>query len=95
MIAVLGHLVVDAEDRDSCLAMSLEAVQAARHTPGCLHFAVTADPVEPTWVAVAELWSSRAELEAFRSTPSGEDDANPFAYVREFHVTEYDVGCST
>ncbi len=91
MIAVLGHLVVDPENRDSFLAVSLGAIQAARRTPGCLHFTVTADPVEPAWVAIAELWSSRAELEAFRSSPSGEDDANPFAYVREFHVTEYDV----
>lgn len=91
MIAVLGHLVVAADDREAHIALSLEAVLAARRAPGCLHFAVTADPVEPTWVDVAELWSSRADLDAFRNSSSAGNAPDPFAYVREFDVDEYEV----
>jgi quinol monooxygenase YgiN len=93
MIVVMGHLVVAADDREASLALSLDAVQAARAAPGCLHFAVTADPVEPTWVDVAELWTSRSELDAFRTSGDVVDDgSDPFVYVREFHVEELEVG---
>lgn len=91
MIVVLGHLVVAAEDRDAHLALSLDAVQAARAAPGCLHFAVTADPVEPSWVDVAELWATRGELSAFRTSGDADDGSDPFAHVREFHIEEFEV----
>lgn len=91
MIIVMGHLVVPAEDREAALALSLDAVQAARAAPGCLHFAVTADPVDPTWVDVAEQWASRSELDAFRASGYAGDDPDPFVYIREFHVEEFEA----
>lgn len=91
MIVVMGHLVLAADDREAHLGLSLAAVQAARAAPGCLHFAVTADPVEPTWVDVAELWASRSELDAFRTSGDAGDESDPFVYVREFHVEEFEA----
>jgi len=89
MIVVIGHLKVAAEDREAHLALSERAVRAARAAPGCHHFAVTADPVEPTWVAVAELWSNRDDLDAFRNSDSEVD--RTFRYVQEFVVQEYEI----
>lgn len=89
MIVVIGHLKVAAEDREAHLALSQSAVRAARTAPGCHHFAVAADLLEPTWVAVAELWSSRDDLEAFRNIYSDDDDT--FKYIQEFAVQEYEI----
>ena len=91
MLIVMGHLVVAADDRDAHLALSLDAVQAARATPGCLHFAVTADPVEQTWVDIAEVWTSRSKMDAFRTSGDAADEFDPFLYVREFHVEEFET----
>lgn len=92
MIVVMGHLVVAAEDREAHLVLSLDAVRAARAASGCLHFSVSADLVEPTWVDVAELWASREELDAFRTSGEVVDSSDPFRYVREFHVNELETG---
>lgn len=91
MIVVVGRLVVAEGDREAHLDRSTEAVRAARAAPGCLHFAVSADPVEPTWVDVAEVWASRDELDAFRASGGADDDSDPFVLVREFHVDEYET----
>ena len=54
MIIVTGHLVVDPSDRDRVVELSREAVIAARATPGCIDFAVSADAVEPDRVNISE-----------------------------------------
>ena len=91
MIVVMGHLVVGADEREAHLALSLDAAAAARAAPGCLHFVVTADPLEPTWVDVAELWASRGELDAFRTSGEAVEGFDPFVYVRQFHIQELEV----
>lgn len=88
MIIVTGHLVVDPADRDHQVTLSAEAVRAARATPGCLDFAVSADSCDPSRVNVAERWANRACLEEFRG--SGPDD-DLGSLVREFHVDEYEI----
>lgn len=91
MIIVVGHLVVPAEHREAHLASSRTAVEAARQAPGCQHFAVSADDLDPSRVNVAEVWASRSDLDAFRSRDSDGDDADLFSHVREFHVEEFEV----
>lgn len=88
MIAVVGHLVVDPAQRDRVVDLSREAVLAARDTPGCLHFAVAADPVAEDRVNVSELWVDRDTLERFRGAgPSGElGDLVRDAVVRELEA---------
>lgn len=88
MIVVAGHLRVDAADRDAVVAASQDAVRLARQAPGCLDFAVSADPVDPERVNVYERWSDRARLEAFRG--SGPDDGLG-ARIRAVHVEELEV----
>lgn len=88
MIAVIGHLEVDPNDREALVAASADAVRQARSAAGCLHYAVSADPVEPGRVDVAELWSTREALDVFRG--DGVDD-DTGALIRAFHVQEYEI----
>lgn len=88
MIAVIGHLEVAAEQRADLVTSSADAVRLARAATGCLHYAVSSDPVQPDRVNVAELWASRDALEAFRG--DGVDDETG-AHIRAFHVQEYEL----
>lgn len=88
MIIVTGHLVVDPADRDRAVELSREAVIAARATPGCIDFAVSADSVEPDRVNISERWIDRHALDAFRgSGPEGEVGN----LIRDFAVAEHEV----
>lgn len=88
MIAVLGHLEVDPADRDRLLDLSQEAVRQARTTEGCLHFAVTPDPLDPSRVDVAERWRDRPSLEAFRGAGT---EGELGAAIRSAHVEEVET----
>lgn len=88
MIVVTGHLEVDPDLRERHLALSAEAVRQARRAPGCLDFAVSADPVETDRVNVAERWRDRASLDAFRGEGEGDEIT---ALIRAAHLVELEV----
>ncbi|MEO6652222.1 MAG: antibiotic biosynthesis monooxygenase [Ilumatobacteraceae bacterium] len=85
-IIVVGHLTVDANDRDGYLRSCENVVQAARH--GCLDFAISADLVGPTRINVDEPWRNALNLEAFRD--QGPDD-DQMSTVIAIEVGEYQV----
>lgn len=88
MIIVAGHLTVAPEARTAYVEGCRSVVEAARHAPGCLEFAISADPVDPGRVLVLERWESRWAVESFRGNgPSGEQTAA----ILEADVAEYDV----
>jgi quinol monooxygenase YgiN len=88
MVIVAGHLVVDPQQRDDYLSGCVDVVRQARRTPGCLDFALSADPVDPGRVNIFERWESQAAVEAFRgSGPSDEQGAS----IVTASVAEYDV----
>lgn len=90
MLIVSGHLVLDPADRDAHVMASVGAVRLARQAPGCLDFAVSADPVDPTRVNVFERWAGPEDLDAFRA--SGDpDDAVDFTGIRRFEIEQYSV----
>ena len=66
-------------------------VQQARTAPGCLDFAITADPVEPDRVNVYERWESDAHLERFRG--SGPDTGQT-AQIRDALVRKYRISAT-
>lgn len=68
MLIIAGHLIVEAADRDRYIADCAMAVTQARRAPGCLDFALTADPLDPARVNVYERWQSDAELATFRGS---------------------------
>ena len=88
MVIVAGHVVVDAEERNSYLAGCAEVVQQARRAPGCLDFAITADLLDPGRINIFERWQSQAAVEAFRG--GGPSDEQQGA-IKSASVAEYDV----
>lgn len=88
MLIVAGYLTVAAAGRESYLAGCAAVVEQARRTPGCLDFAISADPLDPRRINVFERWQGRAELDAFRG--DGPDDEQGES-ILDAEVAEYDV----
>ncbi len=93
MIIITGHLTVDPVRRDRALALSADAVAQARRAEGCLHFAVSADPIDPARINVAERWTDRVLLQRFRGQGTEGDLADLIisADVSENEVNENEV----
>jgi quinol monooxygenase YgiN len=88
MIIVAGCLIVEPRERDAFVASRVEIVGLARRAPGCLGYAVSADPVTAGRVNIFERWESQRNVEDFRGGgPSG----RRMAAGRSASVTEYDV----
>ena len=75
MLIVAGQLQVEAAGRDRYVADCVAVVEQARSAPGCLDFAITADPLEPDRVNVYERWESDGHLERFRGSGPSPDQA--------------------
>jgi quinol monooxygenase YgiN len=91
MLIVCGHLVLDPEDRDAHVMASVSAVRLARQAPGCLDFAVSADPVDPTRVNVFERWAGPEDLDAFRASGGPDDETVDFSRIRQFEIEQHSV----
>jgi quinol monooxygenase YgiN len=91
MLIVSGHLVLDPPDRDAHVTASVGAVRLARQAPGCLDFAVSADPVDPTRVNVFERWAGPEDLDAFRAGGAPDDEPLDFSRIRSFEIEQYIV----
>jgi quinol monooxygenase YgiN len=73
MIIVSGTIRLQPGRRDDFLTLSMEAIRAARASPGCRAFVVAADPLEPDVANVYEAWDSEEDLLRFRGDgPSGD-----------------------
>jgi quinol monooxygenase YgiN len=88
MLIIAGHLIVDPADRDRYVSDCAIAVKQARRAPGCLDFALTADPLDPARVNVYERWESDAELAAFRGSGP---DAEAAARILDAEVYKYRI----
>jgi len=91
-IIVTGWIEVDPAQRDRYVADCRPVVEQARDTAGCLDFAVTACSVDPARVVVAERWTDRAALDAFRG--AGTEGEQAAAVVRAA-VDEYETDGGT
>ncbi|MCD2186067.1 putative quinol monooxygenase [Actinomycetospora soli] len=88
MVIVAGHLLVGPEQRDAYLAGCVTVVEQARAARGCLDFALSADLLDPGRINILERWESQADVEAFRGSGTGDDQA---ARILSASVAEYDV----
>jgi antibiotic biosynthesis monooxygenase len=66
-------------------------VRLARQAPGCLDFAVSADPVDPTRVNVFERWTGPEDLAGFRASGDPDDEVVDFSRIRRFEIEQYSV----
>ena len=91
MLIVSGHLVLDPTDRDAHVSASVDSVRLARQAPGCLDFAVSADPVDPARVNIFERWARPEDLEAFRASGDPDHESVDFSRIQRFDVEQYSV----
>lgn len=64
-------------------------MRLARQAPGCLDFAVSADPVDRTRVNVFERWAGPADLDAFRASGAPDHETLDFSRIRRFEIEQY------
>ena len=64
MLIVAGTFTVEPGRHAEFLESRLEAIRTSRGEQGCLHYAMSADAVDPAVVRLFEVWSSRADLQA-------------------------------
>ncbi len=65
MIAIVGHIDVDPAVRDDVVAATVALQEKTRNEePGCLTYAMSADPVLPGRIQIVELWRTAADLAA-------------------------------
>lgn len=88
MIVVAGWLQVNPATRDEYLSGCRAVIAAARDTPGCIEFHVSADALEVDRVNVFELWDSQEALDQFRG--AGPDDEQA-AMIVAADIRQYQV----
>ncbi|MBD9731128.1 antibiotic biosynthesis monooxygenase [Streptomyces sp. H28] len=88
MVIIAGHIVVDPQQREACLAECVTVVGQARRAPGCLDFAIGADLMEDGRINIFERWETQADVEAFRGAGPGDEQG---AAILAAAVAEYDV----
>ena len=88
MVIVAGHLTLDPEQREACLAGFMRVVEKARQADGCLDFAMSADLLDPGRVNLFERWESQEAVKAFRRKAPR---VKRHAVMLSVSVAEYDV----
>ena len=71
MIAILGWIDVDPSVRDELVASTVSLQLSTRtDEPGCLTYAITADPAVAGRIQIVELWESGTALDAHFQHPN-------------------------
>jgi quinol monooxygenase YgiN len=90
MLIVAGTFDVDPGERDAFLEGRLEAMRTTRGEPGCLEYALSADPVDPSRVMLFERWADQesfdGHMKAVQSAPRSTGPA-----PKGFSVKIYDI----
>jgi hypothetical protein len=92
MLIVAGHFEVDPERREEFIADRVEQMRTSRAEPGCIAYALMADPIEPGRVQLFERWESKdalaAHLGVLRSGPRPASDIK----ILGAEILQYEVG---
>lgn len=88
MIIVAGSLQVAADARDAYVAECVVVVEQARTAPGCLDFAISADPVHPGRVNIFERWEREQALLDFRGSGQSDDQS---AAIESAEMARYEI----
>lgn len=74
-VIVQGSFVLDPNERDRFVAMSVEGMRASRQEEGCLEYVMATDPLDPGRAVLSERWESMEHLQTHlsqqRMTPTG------------------------
>jgi quinol monooxygenase YgiN len=66
-VIVAGWITVDPGKRGEVVESFKDMVLRARSAPGCLDFAMTADPVDSDRINMFEFWQSEKDLNSWRT----------------------------
>lgn len=66
-VVVAGWSTVDPTRRDAVVESFKDLVTRARSAPGCLDFAISADPVDSSRINMFEFWESENDLHSWRA----------------------------
>jgi quinol monooxygenase YgiN len=64
VLILAGEFEVDPDNREAFLASRTDVMRTSRSEPGCLEYAMSADPVDPARVLLFERWESQEHLDA-------------------------------
>jgi len=91
VIIVAGHFVVDPDRRDEFLRSRADVMWTSRSEAGCITYAFSPDPLDPSRVLLFERWESKAaladHLAALRQGVRRPDGIE----VREAEVQQYEI----
>ena len=87
MIIIAGYELVEATQRDSCVAAHRDLVSRAREFDGCIHVAITADSVDAERINSIEVWRDADVMDRWRQQADTPDTAKP----KRTEVKRYDA----
>jgi quinol monooxygenase YgiN len=90
MLIVAGHFDVDPADQAAFVAGRVDQMKATRSEPGCLEYAMSADPADPARVLLFERWADQAAFDAHMAAVAAAPRSGGPA-PKGFSVTIYDI----
>jgi quinol monooxygenase YgiN len=91
VIIVAGHFVVDPDQREKFLGSRADTMRRSRSEAGCITYAFSPDPLDPSRVLLFERWESKAaladHLAAQRQAPRPQDGIE----VHEAELQQYEI----
>lgn len=96
MLIISGHLEVDPAERDEFIAERVDDIKASRAEDGCIDYALSADPVDPSRVLIFERWESKEHLAAHlqRIMAPSDTSAAPRTQAKGHEVIQHEVASS-
>jgi len=91
MVIVGGTFEVEPHQREAFLADRLEAMRTSRAEPGCLEYAMSADPIDPGRVLLFERWASQEDLDVHLAALAGGQGAGAAVAPVSASIVVYDI----
>jgi quinol monooxygenase YgiN len=92
MLIVGGSFEVEPDQREQFLASRHDMIRTSRTEPGCLEYAFSADPIDPSRVLLFERWVSQEDLDAHLSAlRAGNRGSSTTVTPKSSSITIYDV----
>jgi quinol monooxygenase YgiN len=89
LIIIAGYELVEASERDRCVAAHRDLVSRARAFDGCLHVAITADSVDPERINSVEVWRDAEVMDRWRDQANAPDTPKPkHSDVKRYDATD-------
>jgi quinol monooxygenase YgiN len=92
VVIVVGTFEVDPTEREQFLANRHDRMRQSRAEAGCLAYAFSADPIDPSRVLLFERWASQEDLDAhLAAPPAGPEPSGTQVEPRASSIVIYDV----